>query len=196
MIHKVSEKIIDFQVIKGNITEEERNKYVYAYEVLLNQLINISIAMALALISCELKAVLLFLVIYIPLRKYAGGFHAKTNERCIIYSSLMIIGVIFLNKWLRCFVSGYENIMAICSLVLLAFICYMAPVEAENKKLDVEESRKYKRKVYIISIIHIFILAVNLLFLKIRCISVNIMLGYLILFGVLMISYKNKRDEK
>lgn len=195
MIHKVSEKIINFQVIKGNITEEERNKYVYAYEVLLNQLINISIAMVLALISCELKAVLLFLAIYIPLRKYAGGFHAKTNERCIIYSSLMIIGVIFLNKWLRCFVSGYESIMAICSLVLLVFICYMAPVEAENKKLDVEESRKYKRKVYIISIIHIFILAVNILFLRIRCISVNIMLGYLILFGVLMISYKNKRDE-
>lgn len=192
MIHKISEKIICWQVIKGNITEEERNKYVYSYEILLNQLINISIAMVLAVISCELKSVMLFLVIYIPLRKYAGGFHAKTNERCIVYSSLIIIYVIFLNKWLRSFEDDYQNIMAICSMLLLAFVCYVAPVEAKNKKLDMEENRKYRRKVHIICIIHIFIMALNVLVLKRICISINILLGYLTLFWALIIAYKNK----
>lgn len=196
MIHKISEKMVSWQVIKGNITEGEWNKYVYAYEVLLNQLINLSIAVILAFISHELKSVLMFLSIYIPLRKYAGGFHARSNERCIIYSSIVIIYVILLNKWLRYFFSnGYGNIMLICSMLLLVFVWHMAPIETKNRKLDMEEMGKYRKKVHIICIIHISIMVLNVLILKRKCISINILLGYIILFLVLIVAHKNKIDK-
>ena len=44
MIHKIAEKMINWQIVKGNLTETDRNKYVYAYEILFNQLVNLSIA--------------------------------------------------------------------------------------------------------------------------------------------------------
>lgn len=194
MIHKTSKKIVSWQVAKGNLAEEERNKYVYAYEILLNQLINLSIAAVLAFISHELKAVLMFLVIYIPLRKYAGGFHAKSNERCVIYSTFVIIYVILLNKWLSYFAGGYENIMATCSMLLLACVCHIAPIETKNKKLDMKERGKYRRNIHIICMIHLFIMALNVLILKKKCISINILVGYIILFVILEMEH-NKRKS-
>ncbi len=191
MIHKVSEKIINWQIIKGNLRECEQNKYIYAYEILLNQLINLTIAIVLAFISQELKAVLIFLAIYIPLRKYAGGFHAKNNGRCIIYSTFIIIVVIFLNKRLCYLPNG--NIAEICFLLLLVFVWYVAPIEAKNKKLAMEERRKFRKKVHLVCVTHIFIMVLNVFVLKRTCISINILLGYLTLFGVLIITYKDKK---
>lgn len=158
MIHKIAEKMINWQIDKGNLTETERSKYVYAYEVMLNQLVNMSIAAVLAFVSHELIAVLLFLVIYIPLRKYAGGFHAENNEKCIIYSSLVIIYVIVLNKTLYDVTNAYGGIGTICFVLMLAFVWHMAPIETKNKKLDNMERRRYRRKVHIICIIHILLM--------------------------------------
>lgn len=98
MIHKIAERIVNEQIAKECLNADERNKYIYAYEVLVNQVINIAIAVILALMLHEPKAVLLFLCIYIPLRKYAGGFHAKNNERCIVYSTLIIVLVMLLTS--------------------------------------------------------------------------------------------------
>lgn len=195
MIHRIAERIINWQVIRGNITEEEKNKYIYSYEILLNQVINLSIALILGLILCELKAVIFFLVIYIPLRRFAGGFHAKTNERCIIYSSLLVVCVIILNKMLRYYAHGYENIMAICSVLLLVCVCCIAPVEAQNKKLEVEEKKRYRRKVHLICLIHIFVMVLNVLILKKQCISVNILLGYFVLCILLIITFKKQKQK-
>lgn len=195
MVHKISEKMVSWQVATGNLREYEWNKYVYAYEILLNQLINLSIAVVLALISHELKAVLMFLVIYIPLRKYAGGFHAKTNERCVIYSSFIIVCIIMLNRWLRNFIYDYENIIAMLFILLLIFVYRISPVETKNKKLDMEERRKYRKKVHKICTIHIFIMVLNVLVLKRQCMSINILLGYFFLFIVLIITYKKQKER-
>ena len=45
------------------------------------------------------------MVTYIPIRVYAGGYHARINLRCYIFSVLMLIGVSYtlkfnlLQKW-------------------------------------------------------------------------------------------------
>lgn len=101
MIHRLAEKIVTGQIRKGTMQEEERNKYIYAYEVFLDQIFNFAIAFVLGIVTHELLAVCIFLAIYIPLRKYAGGFHAKTNGRCMVYSTLVIVGVILCNKVFR-----------------------------------------------------------------------------------------------
>lgn len=196
MIHKIAEKMINWQIVKGNLTETDRNKYVYAYEILFNQLVNLSIAVVLAFVSHELIAVLLFLVIYIPLRKYAGGFHAENNEKCMIYSSLVIVCVIVLNKTLHDVTNAYESIMMICFLLMLAFIWHMAPIETKNKKLDELERRRCRRKVHIICVIHILLMIWNVLILMRTCISINILLAYATVVLVLAIGYQKNGKKK
>lgn len=190
MIHKIAERIVSKQIAKECLSTDERNKYIYAYEVLVNQVINIAVAVTLATILHECKAVLLFLCIYIPLRKYAGGFHAKSNERCIIYSTLIIVLVIFCNRLMMQYTYDYKGIAVFISLLLLANIYYLAPVETKNKRLDMEERKYYKKKVRDICKIHIAFMVLNLLILQWKSMYINVLLAYFVLFFSLIIEKK------
>lgn len=195
MIHKTAVNIINWQIEKGSLSEKERNKYVYAYEILLNQVINLSIAVLLALVSKEAIAVFLFLGIYIPLRKYAGGFHAKNNERCILYSSLVIMGVILLNKWLSFYAESFETVMTVCTLLLLSFVWQVAPIDTENKKLEDAERNKYRKKVHMFCVMHIFLMIFNLLLVKRTDLCINILLAYITSCFVLIMEYKKQKYQ-
>ena len=196
MIHKIAERIVNEQIAKECLNADERNKYIYAYEVLVNQVINIAIAVILALMLHEPKAVLLFLCIYIPLRKYAGGFHAKNNERCIVYSTLIIVLVIFCNRLLMQYVYDYKSIAVFTWLLLLVYIYHLAPVEAKNKRLDIEERKYYKKKVRNICIVHISFMVLNVLFLQWKGIYINALLAYSVLFFALKIEKFNTEKQK
>lgn len=192
-MHRISEKIISWQIRKGKLRGSERNKYVYAYEILLNQLVNMFIAIVLALVFHELIAVLVFLVIYIPLRKYAGGFHAKSNEKCMICSSVVIVCVIVLNKVLHYVMNNWESFSIIWFILVLAYVWRMAPIETPNKKLDEVERRTYKRKVHFICIVHMMLMVLNVLVLKGTCIPINMLLAYTTSSLLLVIEYKRKK---
>lgn len=190
MIHNIATQMIDWQIAKGYLKASEGRKYVYAYEILLNQLLNVSIATFLAIISHECIAVAVFLLIYVPVRKYAGGFHADSNAKCVMYSSLLIVVVILSNKLFIQYTNGFGAIMGICTLVLVLCVWYMAPVEAANKKLDGVERRRYRKRVRILCVIHAVVIVLNVWLLKMSYISMNLLLGYITLFIVLVTKYK------
>lgn len=185
MIHETAIRIINWQILNGFLNEKDRNKYVYAYEVLVNQVLNISIAAFLAIAAHKLKEIIVFLIVYIPLRKYAGGYHAKSNEKCILYSSAIIVLIIFLNM-----LSGrlLDNpAMVILSLFLaMSGVWSIAPVESVNKVLNVKERIKYKRKIHIYCAVHVAAVVLNALVLKQEYILLNITFGYIAIFLLLL----------
>ena len=95
----------------------------------------------------------LFLAVYIPLRSFAGGIHAKTANRCYVYSSFMIIAVLLVIKF---FPLG--NLICSCLSLLSGIIIFLlAPVEAEHKKLDEIEYAVYRKRSRIILVAEIII---------------------------------------
>ncbi len=98
MLNKLSKGIVDWQIQRKYLSNEERELYVYAYEVLINQVINIIAAILIAVLMHALIPVLVFLVCYIPLRSYCGGYHAKTNIGCTCISALVIYFMCLLEK--------------------------------------------------------------------------------------------------
>lgn len=188
MIHKMAEKIVTGQIKKGTLGEADRNKYIYAYEVLFNQVFNLGIALVLGAVTHELIAVCAFLAIYIPLRKYAGGFHAKTNGRCMVYSTLVVIGVIVINRILDGCIAGFwmPAALAAVSVILLAVAVCMTPVEAANKRLTEEERLRCQKKVRLFGWIHIVCLTANLFWMKWDFLSIDFLLAYVVLAGVLL----------
>lgn len=65
-----------------------RNKYLAKIEILLNQTINILLAILIAVVFAAPQPVLLFLISYIPLRSFGGGYHADTNLGCTVVSAI------------------------------------------------------------------------------------------------------------
>ena len=143
MLERVSGKIVDWQIEKGILSDAERAVYRYAYELLLNQVINILIAVLIAVVFGAPLPVLLLLISYIPLRSFCGGYHADTNLGCTFVSAVMI--------WCMCWI--YQNIREGLFITYYPFIYIVsgyfviryAPVQDKNKPLDEAEIIRYKR---------------------------------------------------
>lgn len=141
MLKKLSIRIVNWQIKQGNLKQEEQAIYEYAYEILLNQIINLLFASLIAWYFRMPIVVAVFLAIYIPLRSYSGGYHATTNWGCTLVSAFILV--------LICGV--YPNIpqeIAVLYPVLFVIsgvcIFLFAPVPDINKPLDQLETRKYK----------------------------------------------------
>ena len=96
MLRKLAGQIVDWQIRKQYLQNADRELYVYGYEAMLNQVINILISIAIAIWLKMPIAVVVFLVCYIPLRSYCGGYHARTNLGCSIILALFFLGIFFL----------------------------------------------------------------------------------------------------
>lgn len=90
---------------------------------------------------------------YIPLRSFAGGYHAKTPARCYILSLIMIAVILAGMKYLP--VANIVYYFVLTAAVLIVFL--LSPVEDKNKRLDETEQKVYKKRVVIISMVELVI---------------------------------------
>lgn len=144
MLSSLAKRIVDWQIQSKYLSNEERELYEYAYEVLINQVINILAAILIAVIMHALVPVLTFLVCYIPLRSYCGGYHAKTNIGCTCISVFTIYFVCLLEKTIA---EKVETCWLIIGFLIAGLIiCILAPVQDNNKPLEYAEWIHYRKR--------------------------------------------------
>lgn len=128
---------------ENNIVEKDKQElYSYALEILLSSFLHFLTTAIIGLVSGMLLESLLMFLAFSIVRRYAGGFHAKTPLRCYFSSIAAIILVLFLisvfTKW--------ENDVAF--YLVLAFsnltIWIVSPIESSNKKLSYKEKKVFK----------------------------------------------------
>src|SRR5665648_659281 len=117
---------------------------------------------------------LIFMLAYGVLRPVAGGYHARTQRNCYIFSILLLLVVLGLLYWFPWnAVRGiFVAVVATCIVFLLA------PVEDENKPLDKIEQIVYKRRSRWISLLLLCITIILMMIGKSEtayCIAVAIM---------------------
>lgn len=144
MIKRMSESIVSWQVSRSILTNEQSSLYQYAYEVMLNLSVNIMIAILVAVAFKVPMQVAVFLISYIPLRSYCGGYHARTNGVCTIVSAILILLVCFVEKGLTGELAAI--IVPMCFVVSGLLIYKYAPVPDINKPLDEVEIVYYRKK--------------------------------------------------
>lgn len=87
-------KFILKKLIKRNVIEEkDRQIYLYGLYEGIIILENIIITIFIGFWFGNLIQTFMFLVAYIPLRSYAGGYHAKTEKKCFFYSVILVLMV-------------------------------------------------------------------------------------------------------
>ncbi|MGN9165753.1 accessory gene regulator ArgB-like protein [Tissierellaceae bacterium HCP3S3_D8] len=153
------EKMTSYFVINGIIEDEERDIYSYGLHQGLLIIINIMTAMLIGFIFKGLWEVIIFMMAYIPLRIYGGGYHAKTELRCYFFSVALIVISLLL---IRSIPIVKFTVLAIASISGV-IVYVLAPVEDKNKPLDDIENKVYKRRTRIILAIEI--LAVLVLYI-------------------------------
>ena len=86
---------------------------------------------------------LLFWLFFFPLRKNAGGFHAKTQMGCIFFS----IVALFLDYYFWEQIIRIKMICVMVSAICCVSIFVLAPQGSRNKELDITEEKVYRKRV-------------------------------------------------
>lgn len=96
-----------------------------------------------------------FLVIYIPLRSFCGGWHADKFWKCTIYSNVIIVIMLICEE----VVIGMNNILLLFCIFIVCSMCILglAPVDTVTKPISEDEKKIYIKKIRIIMILHFVI---------------------------------------
>ena len=85
---------------------------------------------------------LLFELTYIPIRIYAGGYHASSKRRCeyLSYGSLLLCMILIF------YVPMKMEIIHVLLVFSGGIILLQSPIESSNKRLNSVEKKVYRRK--------------------------------------------------
>ena len=139
------------------IVADESEIYLYGIENGFFILLNIFWGIIVAYLFDELVSVSLFILIFITLRTYAGGYHCSKRVYCYLLSNTIIFIPIFI-KLIPNKLSA--SIITVCMVVV--FI--VSPLEHINKKLEAYEVYRYKKYVYRIGVISFFLIVGGYIF--------------------------------
>ena len=195
MIKKLSASLTDKLINNGTIDVEESDLYIYGFFILFTHIAYLLLTCIFGLlIKCFIESVI-FYIAFQFLRRYAGGYHAKTETRCEIMSALSILCCIVLIKCSKMY--DINIVLLSTSLVFAVLIFIFCPLDTPEKPLT-DKEHKYFRKIsliilslIIVAIIISFIFKFNIIFAP-CCVSV-ILEGVLIGTGQIKKAYSKKR---
>lgn len=172
-------------IADGAIEEEDKEIYEYGFTQGITMIVNILCTILIGICMNMLAEDIIFMVTYIPLRIYSGGFHAKTKLRCFIYSNLLVVLVLGLTR----FLADYTYFMLVAGIIGAGCVIFLAPVEDQNKPLDEKEVEVYgkkARRILMLNIVFAGILrflsfdrCVTAVLVSICTLSVILVMGYI-----------------
>ncbi len=151
LLARLAVKIVNDLVHSGVIKEEDAEIYIYGINQILTSVLNVSSALIIGLIFGVFPEIAVFMAAYIPLRSFAGGYHAKTPLSCYVFSVIMLIVVSIGLKYLHLADWVYYAVLVAATLVVLV----LSPVEDRNKPLDEIEQKVYKRRTILIAAVEL-----------------------------------------
>lgn len=87
---------------------------------------------------------IIFLVCFIVLRKYAGGYHADTQNRCYVISTVIFAVALLAIRYMS---DGNDNeIFILLQSVNFILLYFLVPVDNKNHRLEQWEKEKYGKK--------------------------------------------------
>lgn len=130
------------------IKKSEIEIYEYGFLILKMKIFHVIIILLTGILTGHLLQICSFFLIYNLLRKYSGGFHAKSIWYCYLLT-FSITGIFF------CFyvcLSKIINVQIFLTLTIAACIlgCIISPQDHVNKRMSKQEKKHYKKCSFII----------------------------------------------
>lgn len=138
----LSDRMITKLIQIGSIKEDEKELYAYGLEQGLFILLNLITTIIIGMIVGMFWQSILFMVVYLPLRTFAGGYHARTQLLCYLLSTILILAVLLMIRFVP-----WTDFISLSLVLLSSIIIFIfAPVEDINKPLDEKEIARYKKR--------------------------------------------------
>jgi accessory gene regulator B len=151
-LNNMSEKIADWLIRQKAISADERELYAYAVHCLFSLIYPLVFALVIgAFLGMPIEAVAM-IIPFIVVRKFSGGYHADSFYKCLIISSIVIVTMLQISKYINN--NMFFNVIYIGSSILLMIF---SPIDSANKRLD-NDDKRFCKKVTILIVLVLFII--------------------------------------
>ena len=189
MIINLAQRIARHLLLNGTIEDEDVEVCAYGLFVVISYFLFLSIALLFGFFFNCIYESLVFMVSFHLIRKFAGGYHASTETKCEIMSTVSILICVVLIRWLK----DYEYQIALLILTALSavLIFLLCPLDTPEKPLSEKEILHFRNvsRIILIAISTVILISViiqNTIVMYPTCIS-------LILESILLITGKFKQ---
>lgn len=166
MIDKISHYIAVF-LLKKDECHDENNLLIYqvGVDVILSTLITACGIFIIGFILDDIVGSFLYLLCFMTIRSYSGGYHATTRTRCFVltcgsYMLVSAIGIFAAEKY------HWVLVIILSAMDVMIFWLYV-PIENKNKKLPSDWKIQNRKKAWI-GLIGWKALAIGLIFVSCR----------------------------
>ena len=153
-------KMAEYIMKKANIPQREKGVFVYGCELTLSTAASI---LSIIILSIALNAVyssFVFLLVFMGIRFFAGGYHAKTYFHCFLLTNFVYILSFLSSKHILVLMSWPVKAMLLFGSTIVILV--LAPIR--NKKHPLTE-KTYRKNAIIARIITALILFIAVLIL-------------------------------
>lgn len=161
-MNRTARMIVNFMIKQNAISSEPEyvDFYTYGVEITISSFLNIILVMMIGLLIHAFLESLIFLLVFISVRTFTGGYHADSYFRCNLLMCTSFI-IIFILANTLCKAINLFYILLVFSLVLSIIIAF-CPIENSNKPIPVENRLGLKVKGIIISTLFMVISVIEL----------------------------------
>lgn len=148
-------KFVKNQIRKNRIEQSEAEIYQYGYRLLIEKVCALMMTILIAVLFDAWKEILVFCIAFIPIRTFAGGYHAKSFLSCMVLSAGVLILNVLIGKWV--IFTGYGCYAILLEVILYPVIAWMSPVENSNRTISDSERKYFKRMVMVLYVVQILV---------------------------------------
>lgn len=161
MLRNISSRLTDKLIAQKEFCHYDRDVYIYGIELIISTLAGlISIIGVSKLYSCTILGVI-FIIFFVPLRLFTGGYHANTYGKCY-FVSILSFGILLSIQYF-----SWNKISSLFWLFLLLvadfYICKNAPMINRNQEISPQKkqiSKAMARKIVFVEGVLILLLAI------------------------------------
>jgi len=96
MANVLSKKLAKQLCMNGNIKEEEVDLYAYGFFSFFMYLSGILTSLLIGFVMNMFIESIIFLIMFMPLRSFAGGIHVSSYLKCYIISNIALISILYI----------------------------------------------------------------------------------------------------
>ena len=189
MISKLSNKAANCFFKQSNITDDELELYKYGFFILFSQILYLIIAIIIGILFRTILESIIFYIAFQFIRRYAGGYHASTETRCEILSTLSILACIVAIKFLKIY--DFQAVLLMISAVSAVCILFLCPLDTPEKPLSEKEFKYFRKVSWLILFVIVIAIAVSYI-CKFNIVTAPCCLS-LILESILLVAGKIKK---
>lgn len=179
MVCWISSKILSSISKFMEIPPEMKDVYQYGIEITISSIFNVILVLLCSLALGDVLTGIIYLLIFIFLRSFTGGYHATTYLKCNITMVVTFIITFVLYKVITHFAFPIFICEAIALLNFIPIVIF-APVPNKHKPLtDAQKKRSYKLSLLIAAVLSLIGLIIY---------TLEIPIGAMIIITVTMVS--------